>query len=83
MKVNFENVKKIMKVLDEITERGEYRDFEVAYLFKEYEDIIDKSSDEITERDVNNMNDLIDFRDSIVDEGLDEEIIETFNESEE
>lgn len=78
MKANFKNVKKIMKMLDEIIENGEYRDFEVAYLLKEYEDVIDKNSDEITEKDVDKMNSLINFRDKIVVEDLDEEIIKNF-----
>lgn len=78
MKANFKNVKKIMKMLDEIIENGEYRDFEVAYLLKEYEDVIDKNSDEITEEDVNKMNSLINFRDKIVVEDLDEEIVKNF-----
>lgn len=83
MKVNFKNVKRIMKMLDEITSNGEYRDFEVAYLLKEFEDYTGKSTDEITEKDVETVNELIDFKDEIVDEGLKYDIVDKFNESEE
>ena len=65
MKVNFEKVKEILKTLDEIADNGNYRDFEVAYLLKEFEDFTEKSTDEITEEDVEKVNNLIDFRDDI------------------
>lgn len=78
MKVNFEKVKKILKTLDEITDNGDYRNFEVAYLLKEFEDFTGKSTDEITEEDVEKVNSLIDFRDDIVDEGLKYDIVDSF-----
>lgn len=78
MKVNFEKVKEILKTLDEIADNGNYRDFEVAYLLKEFEDFTEKSTDEITEEDVEKVNNLIDFRDDIVDEGLKYDIVDSF-----
>lgn len=78
MKANFEKVKKILKTLDEIADNGNYRDFEVAYLLKEFEDFTEKSTDEITEEDVKKVNNLIDFRDDIVDEGLKYDIVDSF-----
>lgn len=78
MKANFEKVKKILKTLDEITDNGDYRNFEVAYLLKEFEDFTGKSTDEITEEDVEKVNSLIDFRDDIVDEGLKYDIVDSF-----
>lgn len=78
MKTNFEKVKKILKTLDEITDNGDYRNFEVAYLLKEFEDFTGKSTDEITEEDVEKVNSLIDFRDDIVDEGLKYDIVDSF-----
>lgn len=78
MKVNFEKVKEILKTLDEITDNGDYRNFEVAYLLKEFEDFTGKSTDEITEEDVEKVNNLIDFRDDIVDEGLKYDIVDSF-----
>lgn len=78
MKANFEKVKKILKTLDEITDNGDYRNFEVAYLLKEFEDFTEKSTDEITEEDVEKVNNLIDFRDDIVDEGLKYDIVDSF-----
>lgn len=78
MKANFEKVKKILKTLDEITDNGDYRNFEVAYLLKEFEDFTGKSTDEITEEDVEKVNNLIDFRDDIVDEGLKYDIVDSF-----
>lgn len=82
MKTNFEKVKKILKMLDEITDNGDYRNFEVAYLFKEMEDFTGKSIDNITEQDVKDMNNLIDFRDDIIDEGLKYDIADKFGEEE-
>lgn len=78
MKVNFEKVKEILKTLDKIVDNGNYRDFEVAYLLKEFEDFIGKSTDEITEEDVKKVNNLIDFRDEIIDEGLKYDIVDSF-----
>lgn len=78
MKANFEKVKKILKILDEITDNGDYRNFEVAYLLKEFEDFTGKATDEITEEDVEKVNNLIDFRDDIVDEGLKYDIVDSF-----
>lgn len=78
MKVNFEKVKEILKTLDEITDNGDYRNFEVAYLLKEFEDFTGKSTDEITEEDVEKVNSLIDFRDDIIDEGLKYDIVDSF-----
>lgn len=78
MKVNFEKVKEILKTLDEIVDNGNYRDFEVAYLLKEFEDFTGKSTDEITEEDVEKVNNLIDFRDDIIDEGLKYDIVDSF-----
>lgn len=78
MKVNFEKVKEILKTLDKIVDNGNYRDFEVAYLLKEFEDFTGKSTDEITEEDVEKVNNLIDFRDDIIDEGLKYDIVDSF-----
>lgn len=78
MKVNFEKVKEILKTLDEIADNGNYRDFEVAYLLKEFEDFTEKTTDDITEEDVEKVNNLIDFRDDIVDEGLKYDIVDSF-----
>lgn len=78
MKVNFEKVKEILKTLDKIADNGNYRDFEVAYLLKEFEDFTEKTTDEITEEDVEKVNDLIDFRDEIIDEGLKYDIVDSF-----
>ena len=59
MEGNLENVKKYMKMIGEITQNGEYRDFEIAYLITEAGGYIDKDENNITEKDVKKVNILM------------------------
>ena len=76
MEGNLENVKKYMKMIGEITQNGEYRDFEIAYLITEAGGYIDKDENNITEKDVKKVNILINVRDEVVDKRLLEDIME-------
>ena len=75
MEGNLENVKKYMEMIGEITQKGEYRDFEIAYLITEAGGYIDKDENNITEKDVKKVNILINVRDEIVDKRLLEDIM--------
>lgn len=75
MEGNLDNVKKYMEMIGEITQKGGYRDFEIAYLITEVGGYIDKDENNITEKDVKKVNMLINASDEVVDKRLLENIM--------